>query len=223
MIFCFECSSIEDYKMNDIVNNFLLVGDKFMPKMHLKQAEFTYSTCGPLTKNKERIQKFKETVNTKYIYKKYLHKASFPYDMAYGDFKDLATRTASDKVSRDKALNIAKSPKHDGNQRDLNSMVYKYFDKKFSCSGIAVLQNERPSDLAIQLLAEELHKPIIKKSKRRKVYSSFKGSIWGADLADMQLKSKFNKRIRFLLCVIDLFSKYAWVVPLKDKIRYYYC
>ena len=66
-------------------------------------------------------------------------------------------------------------------------------------------------------LAKELHKPIIRKFKKRKVYSGFKDNIWGADLADMQLISKFNKGFRFLLCVIDIFSKYAWVVPLKDK------
>ena len=66
-------------------------------------------------------------------------------------------------------------------------------------------------------LAEELHKPIIKKFKKRKVYSSFRDNIWGADLADMQLLSKFDKGVRFLLCVIGIFSKYAWVVPLKDK------
>ena len=66
-------------------------------------------------------------------------------------------------------------------------------------------------------LADELHKPIIRKFKKRKVYSSFRGNIWGEGLADMQLLSKFNKGFRFLLCVIDIFSKYAWVVPLKDK------
>ena len=66
-------------------------------------------------------------------------------------------------------------------------------------------------------LAEELHKPIIKKFKKRKLYSAFKDNIWGADLADMHLISKFNKGFRFLLCVINIFSKYAWVVPLKDK------
>ena len=69
-----------------------------------------------------------------------------------------------------------------------------------------------------QQLVNELHKPIIKKIKRRKVYSSFKYNIWGADLADMQLISKFNKEIRFLLCVIDIFLKYVWVISLKDKV-----
>ena len=92
-------------------------------------------------------------------------------------------------------------------------MVYKLFDKKSAGSGVNMhTNNERPLDLA-----EELHKPIIRKFKKRTVYSRFKDNIWGADLADMQLISKFNKGFRFLLCVIDIFSKYAWVVPLKDK------
>ena len=100
--------------MNERVNNLLLVGDKFMPEMHLKQSGLTYSACGPFTKNRERIQKFKETGNTSYIYKNELDKACFQHDMAYGDFKDITRRTASDKISRDKAFNIAKNPKYDG-------------------------------------------------------------------------------------------------------------
>ena len=86
-------------KMNEIVNKFLLAGDKFMPEMHLKQPGFTYSACGPFTKNKERIQKFKETNTKNYIYKNELDKACVQHDMAYGDFIDLA-RTASDKILR---------------------------------------------------------------------------------------------------------------------------
>ena len=129
--------------------------------------------------------------------------------MAYGDFKDLAKRTASHKVLRDKAFNIAKSPKYDEYQRGLASMVYKFFDKKTSGSGIKSMPNQQ--------LADELHKPIIRKFKKRKVYSSFRDNIWGVDLANMQLISKFNKGIRFSLCVIYIFSKYVWVVPLKDK------
>ena len=104
-------------KMNEIVNKFLLDGDKFIPGMHLKQSVFSYSACGPFTKNKARIQKFKETGDTNCIYKNVLDKISFQHDMAYGDFKDLARRTASDKVLRDKAFNIAKNPKYDGYQR----------------------------------------------------------------------------------------------------------
>ena len=87
--------------MNEIVNKFLLAGDKFMPEMHLKQPGFTYSACGPFTKNKESIQKFKETGNTDFIYKSELDQACFQQDMAYGDFKDLTNRTAADKVLRD--------------------------------------------------------------------------------------------------------------------------
>ena len=87
--------------MNEIVNKFLLTGDKFMPEMQLRQPQFVYSACGLFTKNKERIQKFKETGDTTYIYKNELHKACFPHDMAYEDFKDLAKRTAADKVLRD--------------------------------------------------------------------------------------------------------------------------
>ena len=100
-----------------------------MPEMDLKQLRFTYSACGPFTKNKERIQKFKETGHTNYIYKNELDKACFQQDMAYGDFKDLARKRASDKFLRDKAFNIAKNPKYYGYQRGLASMVYKFFDK----------------------------------------------------------------------------------------------
>ena len=99
--------------MDKIGNKFLLAGNKFMPEMHLKQPGFTYSACGPFTKNKERIQKFKETGDTNYIYKNELDKACFQHDMAYGDFKDLA-RIASDKILRDKAFNFAKSLKYGG-------------------------------------------------------------------------------------------------------------
>ena len=117
--------------MNEIVNNtFLLAGDKFMSDMHLKQPGVTYSARGPFTKNRKRIQKFKQTGDTKYIYKNELDKACFQHDMAYGDFKDLARRTASDKVLRDKAFNIAKNPKYDGYQGGITSMVDKFFDKK---------------------------------------------------------------------------------------------
>ena len=155
--------------MNKIVDKFLLAGDKFMPEMHLKQLGFTYSACGPFTKNKERIQKFKETGDTSYIYKNELDKACFQNDMAYGDFKDLKRRTTSDKVLRDKAFNIAKNPEYDGYQRRLASMVYKFLDKKSAGSGVnthgnnKIKQNQRPLDLITHQLAEELHKPMIKK------------------------------------------------------------
>ena len=89
--------------------------------------------------------------------------------MAYGDFKDLARRTASDKVLRDRAFNIAKKPKHDGYQTGLASMGYKFFDKKSKGSGIndKIKQNQRPLDLATHQLAEKLHKPIIRELKKK--------------------------------------------------------
>ena len=177
--------------------------------MHLKQPGFTYSACGPFTKNKERIEKFMQTGNTNFIYKNELDKACFQHDMAYGKSKDLVKRTQSDKVLKDKAFKIASDPKYDGYQRGLASMVYKFFDKKSSGSGIVNEPNYQ--------LANELHKPIIKKFKKRKVYSFFRDNIWGVDLPDMQSLSKYNKGIKYLLCAIDLFSKYAWVIPLKDK------
>ena len=116
--------------MNAIANKLLLAEDKFMSEIHLRQPGFTYSACGPFTKNKERIRKFKEKEHSRYIYQNELDKACFQHDMAYGDFKDLTRRTASDKILRDKAFNIAKNPKYDGYQRGLASMVYKFFDKK---------------------------------------------------------------------------------------------
>ena len=98
-------------------------------------------------------------------------------------------------------------------------MVYIFFDKKTKGSGVTTLANKSAIKSISQneQLTDELHQPIIRKFKKRKVYSAFKNSIWAEDLADMQLISKFNERFRFLLCVIDIFSKYAWVVPLKDK------
>ena len=150
-----------------------------------------------------------QTENTDFIYKNDIDKTYFQHDTAYGKSKDLAKRTQSDKVLRDKAFEIASDPKYDGYQRGLASMVYKFFDKKSSGSGIANEPNYQ--------LANELHKPIIRKFKKRKVYSSFRDNIWGVDLADMQSLSKYNKGIKYLLRTIDLFSKHAWVIPIKDK------
>ena len=154
--------------MNEIVNKFLLAGDKFMPEMHLKQPGFTYSACGPFTKNKERIEKFMQTGNTNFIYKNELDKACFQHDMAYGKSKDLARRTQSDKVLRNKAFKIANDPKYDGYQRGLASMAYKFFDKKsasvnkYKGSGITNEPNYQ--------LANELHKPIIKRFKKENLF-----------------------------------------------------
>ena len=101
-----------------------------MPEIHLRQPGLTYSACG--SKNKERIQKFKETGDSWYFYQNKLGKACYRHHMTYEDFKDLPTRTASGNVLRDKAFNAAKVPKCDGYQRALALMVYKFFDKKSS-------------------------------------------------------------------------------------------
>ena len=108
--------------MNEIVNKFLLVGDKFMPEMHLKQPGFTYSACGPFTRNKERIEKFMQTGNTDFIYRNELDKPCFQKDMAYEKSKDLIKRTQSDKVLKDKAFQIASDSKYNGYQRELPSI-----------------------------------------------------------------------------------------------------
>ena len=124
--------------MKEIVNKFLLAGDKFMPEMHLKLPGFTYSAFGPLTKNKEQNQKFKETGDASYIYKNELDKACFQHDMTYGNSKDLKRRPSSDKMLRDKAFNIASNPKYDGYQRGLDYMVYKFFDKNSTGSDVNI-------------------------------------------------------------------------------------
>ena len=215
--------------MNNVINKFLLAGDKFMPQMHLRQPRFVYSACGPFSRHKEGIKEFKRTGNTHYIYRNELDKACFQHDSAYADHKDLIHRTEADKVLRDKAYDIASNPKYDGYQRGLASMVYKFFDKKSAAepsalarsslartgSGFKKFKNTtKPSS---SILADERHKPFIRKFNKRKVYSQFKDNIWGVDLAGMQSLSRKNKGIKYLLCAIALYSKYTFVIPLKDK------
>ena len=136
--------------------------------------------------------------------------------MAYGKSKDLAKRTQSDKILRDKAFEIVIDRKY-GYQRGLASMVYMFFDKKSSGSGVDTLLVNKSATEPNYQLANTLHKQIIKTFKRRKLYSSFRDNIYGVDLADMESLRKYKKGIKYLLCGINLFSKYAWVVPLKDK------
>ena len=135
--------------MNEIINKFLLTGDKFMSEMHLRQPGVTYSDCGPFTKIK------KELKTSDFIYRDELDKACSQHDMAYGKAKDLVRRTQSDKVLRDKVFKIASDPKYDGYQRGLASMVYNFFDKKSKGRGIINESNYQ--------LANELHQPIIGK------------------------------------------------------------
>ena len=150
-----------------------------------------------------------QTKNTDFIYKNYLNKVCFQHDMAYGKSKYLAKRTHWNKVLSDKEFKIASDPKHDGYQRGLVSMVYRFLDKKSAESGVATKPNQQ--------LVNKLHEQIIRRFKRRKVYSSLRDNIWGVDFADMQSLRKYNKGIKYLLCVSDLRSKYAWAVPWKDK------
>ena len=193
----------------------MLAGDKFMPEMNLRQPRFVYSASGPFNRHKERIKEFKRTGDTRYIYRNELDKACFQHDSAFVDHKDLINRTEADKVLKDKAYDFASNPEYDGYQRGLASIVYKFFDKKSTGSGLKKSKNTtKPSSL---ILADELHKPVIRKFKKRKVYSKFKDNIWRVDLADMQSLSRKNKSIKYLLCAIDLYSKYAFVIPLKDK------
>ena len=163
-------------KTNEIVNNFLLAGNKSISEIHLKKPGFTYSACGPFLENKERIQKFRVTRDTKYVYRNELDKACFQHNMAYGGFKDFQRRTAFDKVLRDEKFNIVKNLKYDGYQKSLASIVYKVFHKKPKGSGI---KNELPLDFAMQQLAKELHKPIIQKFFKKEEFILHLKTIFG--------------------------------------------
>ena len=184
-----------------------MTGDKFLPELHLKQPGFTYCACGPFTKHRQRIQKFRETGHSKHLYRNELGQPCLTHNAGYSDSKDLAKRTVANKILKDRAYEISRNRKYDGYQRTLASIPHKFFDQK-TRSGVSV--NEE--------LAEELHKPVIKKFKRRKGYSKFKDNLSAADLAAMGLLSSKNKNVKYLLCVIDIFPKYSWVKPLEYKI-----
>ena len=198
---------------NDIINKCLLIGDKFMPELHLWDPKVKkYSACGPFTNHEERIDQFMKDNRLSHLYKSQLDKVCFQHDAAYNKYKDLKNRKQSDVALKNKAYKIATDPKIDGFQRGLAAMVYNFFNERLK----EVLSR---SGIKNQQLASELHKPIVKNFKRRKVYSSYKDNIWGVDLADMSLISTFNKGIKYLLCVFDLFSRYACVIGLKEKRR----
>ena len=147
--------------MNKIVNKFLLAGDKFMPELHWKHLGFIYSTRGPYIKHRKRIQKFKETDYLNYIFKNKLDRASFAHDTGLSDSKDLAKRTIPNKISKDRTHEIAQNPQYDGYQKD------SLFHKK---AGSRARTNVK------EVLARELHKTMIKKFKRRKLYVKFRFS-----------------------------------------------
>ena len=144
--------------MNQIVNTFVLVDDTFMLEMHLKQPDFTYSACGPFKRIKRRIEKLMQTGNTNFIYKNELDKDCFQHDMAYGKSKDLGKRAQSNKVLSNKELKNASDPNYDGYQRGLTSMVYNFFSKKSSGSGVANEPNYQ--------LANEIHNQLLKNLRK---------------------------------------------------------
>ena len=159
-----------------------MAGDKFMPEMHLRQPGFTYSACGSFTKNKERIQKFKQTGDSRYIYKNELDKACFQHDMAYGGFKDFQERTAADKGLRDQAFNIAKNPKYDRYQRGLASMVYKFFEKKAKGTGVPLTNKSAIKSIPQnEQLVEELYNPLLENFKKGK-YIQHSKAIFGLQI-----------------------------------------
>ena len=171
--------------------------------MHLRQPQFAYSACGPFTRHKERIKEFKRTGDMCLLYRNKLDKACFKHDAAYTKYKDVENRLISDQKLRNSAYDTASNPKYDGYQRGLASMVYKLkiapLDKKtMSGKGNAkhssLERTAEPSALARtrnnKILAEKLHKPVIKKFNKRKVYSQFRYNIWEVDLADVQSLSK---------------------------------
>ena len=151
---------------------------------------------------KKELKKIKQTGDTRYIYRNELDKACFQHDSVYADHKDLINRTEADKVLRDKAYDIASNPEYDGYQRGLASMVYKFFDKKATAEPSAkhVIGSGTTKSSSLErnslILEDELHKPVIKKFNKRKVYSQFKDNIWRVDLADMLSLSK--KKVKVL-------------------------
>ena len=165
--------------MNNTINKFLLADDKFIPEVPLRQPQFFYSACGPFTRHKERIKEFKRTGDTRLLYRNELDKACFKHDAAYAKYKDVENRLISDQKLRNSAYDIASNPEYDGYQRGLASMVYKFFDSK-----VAPLDKKTMSGKGTKnnkILAEELHKPAIKKFNKSKVYSQFRNNIWGVD------------------------------------------
>ena len=160
---------------------------------------------------KERVQRFKETEDSRYTYQN--NKACFQFDMAYSILKTYQELFLIKYYMINHLLYYV--IKHlillrIQNVSDINADLPESFTN-FLIKGLVVLLSENMSN---QQLAEDLQKPIIRKLEKRKVYSSFTDNIWDADLADMQLISKYNKGVIFLLCVIDIYSKYAWVTLL---------
>ena len=160
---------------SNTIDKFLLIGDKFMPEMHLRDSKVKkYSACGPFTTHQKRIDMFMKDGRLSYILKNRLDAACFQHASDYAKYKGRANRIQFDIVLKNKSLKIATDPRVNGYQRGLAPMVYKFFNERTKGSGI----NNKGNLLVNSQLAEEVHKPIIKNFKRRKVYSSFKDNIW---------------------------------------------
>ena len=164
-----------------------------------------YAACGPGTKHYERIQKYIKTGDTSHIFKNKLDKACFYHDSAYSKFKDVPNRHIADKQLIGQALRIANDENIDGYQRALAGMVYNFFNKKIQMGQ------------GFEQLADELHKPVKRKFPHCHVIVYSVDDVWGADLVDMREWKNYNKGYVHMLTVIDVMSKYAWAIPLKDK------
>ena len=190
---------------DSIINKFV---NNLPVELHLVDPKVgTYSACGPGTKHKKRIQDYIDTGDTSHIFKNELDKACFYHDSAYSKFKDVLNRQVADRKLMEQSIHIARDESIDGYQRALAAMIYKFFEKKIQMG----------QGTWNEMLADELHKPVRRKFLRRSVISYSIDDIWGADLVDMREWNKDNKGFNHLLTVIDVLSKYAWGVPLKDK------
>ena len=160
---------------SDIINRSLLIGDKFMPEMHLWYPKAKkYSACGPFTRHQQIINDFMKDGRISHIAKNKLDAACFQHDSAHKKYKDSLNRKNSHVVLKNKALKIATDPRVNRFQSSLAAMVYNFFNERTKRLGLNFVKNS----LNNEILAEELHKPIIRNFKRRKVYSSFKDNIW---------------------------------------------
>jgi transposase InsO family protein len=165
-----------------------------------------YSACGPGTKHKDRIENYIKTGDTSHIFKNDLDKFCFYHDSSYDKYKDVPNRQIADKKLMDGAYEIVSDQSRNGYERMLASMIYKFFEKKIQLG----------QGIQDDILVEELHKPIRHNFQRRKVVAHKAHQIWACDLVDMT-SVYTDSGYRYILNVVDCFSKYAWSIPLKSK------
>jgi hypothetical protein len=195
-------SEQNDSVINKLVNNLPFEMHAWSPEVG------KYAACGPGSKTQERLDQYIKTGDTNHIFKNELDKACLYHDVAYGSNKDVPSRHIADKELMDRAIAIASDKTKNGYERALSSLLYKFFEKKIKMGqGIQ-------SDNAV--LADELHHPIRHNYPRRKVKATNVDEIWACDLVDMTEVNADNG-YRYILNIVDCFSKYAWSVPLKSK------